>query len=99
MKTCARTARLTVSSGQAAHDAQRCWEDRDGSDPGNADLVNVRLGHSGGHPGGAEGATEIRRRIPVMPESPGLYQRLTVTENLDYFVPVRCAARKLGSAL
>ena len=31
------------------------------------------------------GAAEIRQRISVMPESPGLYQRLTVTENLEYF--------------
>jgi len=34
---------------------------------------------------GQGGAGEIRRRIAVMPESPGLYQRLTVTENLEYF--------------
>jgi ABC-2 type transport system ATP-binding protein len=34
---------------------------------------------------GPDGAAEIRRRIAVMPESPGLYQRLTVTENLEYF--------------
>jgi ABC-2 type transport system ATP-binding protein len=34
---------------------------------------------------GPDGAAEIRQRISVMPESPGLYQRLTVTENLDYF--------------
>jgi ABC-2 type transport system ATP-binding protein len=30
-------------------------------------------------------AAEIRRRISIMPEAPGLYQRLTVAENLDYF--------------
>ena len=30
-------------------------------------------------------AAEIRQRISIMPESPGLYQRLTVTENLEYF--------------
>jgi len=29
---------------------------------------------------------EIRRRISIMPESPGLYLRLSVAENLDYFV-------------
>ena len=29
--------------------------------------------------------SEIRRRIAIMPESPGLYLRLTVTENLEYF--------------
>jgi ABC-2 type transport system ATP-binding protein len=38
-----------------------------------------------GIPVGPDGAAEIRRRVAVMPESPGLYQRLTVTENLDYF--------------
>jgi ABC-2 type transport system ATP-binding protein len=38
-----------------------------------------------GIPVGPASAAEIRRRIAVMPESPGLYQRLTVTENLDYF--------------
>ncbi|HEX6526518.1 MAG TPA: ABC transporter ATP-binding protein [Streptosporangiaceae bacterium] len=38
-----------------------------------------------GIPVGPDGATEIRQRISVMPESPGLYQRLTVTENLEYF--------------
>jgi ABC-2 type transport system ATP-binding protein len=30
-------------------------------------------------------AGEIRQRIAVMPEMPGLYQRLTVTENLEFF--------------
>jgi ABC-2 type transport system ATP-binding protein len=30
-------------------------------------------------------AAEIRHRISIMPEAPGLYQRLTVAENLDYF--------------
>jgi ABC-2 type transport system ATP-binding protein len=28
---------------------------------------------------------EIRRRIAIMPESPGLYLRLSVTENLECF--------------
>ena len=28
---------------------------------------------------------EIRQRIAIMPEAPGLYLRLTVTENLEYF--------------
>jgi ABC-2 type transport system ATP-binding protein len=28
---------------------------------------------------------QIRQRISIMPESPGLYQRLTVTENMEYF--------------
>src|SRR5580658_1665188 len=30
-------------------------------------------------------AAEIRQRISIMPEAPGLYRRLTVTENLEYF--------------
>jgi len=38
-----------------------------------------------GVPVGPASAAEIRQRIAVMPESPGLYQRLTVTENLQYF--------------
>ena len=38
-----------------------------------------------GIPVGPDGAAEIRQRIAVMPESPGLYKRLTVTENLDFF--------------
>jgi ABC-2 type transport system ATP-binding protein len=32
-----------------------------------------------------ENGVEIRRRIAVMPESPGLYLRLSVLENLEYF--------------
>jgi ABC-2 type transport system ATP-binding protein len=38
-----------------------------------------------GIPVGPACAAEIRQRISVMPESSGLYQRLTVTENLEYF--------------
>jgi ABC-2 type transport system ATP-binding protein len=38
-----------------------------------------------GMPVGPDGAADIRRRISVMPEFPGLYLRLTVTENLEYF--------------
>ena len=30
-------------------------------------------------------AVEIRQRISIMPEAPGLYLRLTVTENLEFF--------------
>ena len=33
-----------------------------------------------------ENGVEIRSRISIMPESPGLYLRLTVAENLSYFV-------------
>jgi ABC-2 type transport system ATP-binding protein len=32
-----------------------------------------------------ENGVEIRQRIAVMPESPGLYLRLTVAENLEFF--------------
>jgi ABC-2 type transport system ATP-binding protein len=38
-----------------------------------------------GFPVRPDTAAEIRRRIAIMPESPGLYQRLSVTENLEYF--------------
>jgi ABC-2 type transport system ATP-binding protein len=38
-----------------------------------------------GIPLSAENGVEIRQRISIMPESPGLYLRLTVTENLEYF--------------
>jgi ABC-2 type transport system ATP-binding protein len=30
-------------------------------------------------------AAQIRQQISIMPEAPGLYQRLSVTENLEYF--------------
>jgi ABC-2 type transport system ATP-binding protein len=32
-----------------------------------------------------ENGVEIRRRIAIMPEAPGLYLRLSVTDNLEYF--------------
>ncbi|MFD9123341.1 ABC transporter ATP-binding protein [Kitasatospora sp. NPDC059571] len=38
-----------------------------------------------GLPLNAANGVEIRRRIAVMPESPGLYQRLSVAENLSFF--------------
>lgn len=38
-----------------------------------------------GIPLSQENGVEIRRRIAVMPEAPGLYLRLTVTENLEFF--------------
>jgi len=38
-----------------------------------------------GIPLAAENGVEIRRRISIMPESPGLYLRLTVVENLECF--------------
>jgi ABC-2 type transport system ATP-binding protein len=50
---------------------------------------------------GANGV-EIRQRISVMPESPGLYLRLTVTENLEFFAGlygVREAGSRISEAL
>ena len=38
-----------------------------------------------GLPLSPENGVEIRQRISIMPESPGLYLRLTVTENLECF--------------
>jgi ABC-2 type transport system ATP-binding protein len=38
-----------------------------------------------GIPLSAENQVEIRQRIAIMPEASGLYLRLTVTENLEYF--------------
>jgi ABC-2 type transport system ATP-binding protein len=38
-----------------------------------------------GFPLTTENGVEIRRRIAIMPESPGLYLRLSVTENLECF--------------
>jgi len=45
---------------------------------------------------------EIRRRISVMPESPGLYLRLSVRENLELFAGLyglRPSSRRIGAAL
>ncbi|MFZ0172123.1 MAG: ABC transporter ATP-binding protein, partial [Acidimicrobiales bacterium] len=38
-----------------------------------------------GIPLSPENGVDIRQHISIMPESPGLYLRLTVTENLEYF--------------
>ena len=40
-----------------------------------------------------ENSVEIRRRISIMPESPGLYLRLSVIENLEF--ELMAAAREL----
>jgi ABC-2 type transport system ATP-binding protein len=50
-------------------------------------LISATAGSAtvAGIPVGPAGAAQIRQRISVMPESPGLYQRLTVTENLEFF--------------
>ena len=45
---------------------------------------------------------DIRRRISIMPESPGLYLRLTVAENLQFFAGlygIRDARARIGDAL
>ncbi len=55
-----------------------------------------------GIPLSPENGVEIRRRISVMPEAPGLYLRLTVTENLEYFAGLyglRPAAKRIKDAL
>ena len=44
---------------------------------GSASVAGIPLTHENG--------VEIRRRISIMPESPGLYLRLTVRENLECF--------------
>src|SRR5271166_3028331 len=55
-----------------------------------------------GLPLNPENGVEIRQRIAIMPEAPGLYLRLTVTENLEYFAALyglpRAGAR-IGDAL
>jgi len=55
-----------------------------------------------GIPLNAENGSSIRKRISVMPESPGLYWRLTVTENLEYFAGLyglRQAGQRIKDAL
>jgi ABC-2 type transport system ATP-binding protein len=44
---------------------------------GTATVAGIPLGH--------DADAQIRQRISIMPESPGLYARLTVTENLECF--------------
>jgi ABC-2 type transport system ATP-binding protein len=44
---------------------------------GSATIAGVKLS--------PENGVEIRQRIAIMPEAPGLYLRLTVSENLEYF--------------
>src|SRR5580692_390968 len=49
-----------------------------------------------------ENSQEIRQRIAIMPENPGLYRRLTVTENLQLFAGLyeqRNAQVRIGEAL
>ncbi len=50
----------------------------------------------------AENGVQIRRRIAIMPESPGLYLRLSVAENLDCFAAlydIPNPAERIGRAL
>jgi ABC-2 type transport system ATP-binding protein len=55
-----------------------------------------------GIPLSSENGPAIRQRIAIMPENPGLYRRLTVTENLELFAGLyeqRNAAARIGEAL
>jgi ABC-2 type transport system ATP-binding protein len=47
-----------------------------------------------GIPLGTDNAVELRKRIAVMTENPGLYLRLTVAENLEYFAGLYELARQ-----
>jgi ABC-2 type transport system ATP-binding protein len=50
----------------------------------------------------SDNGPEIRQHIAIMPENPGLYRRLTVTENLQLFAGLyeqRNAAVRIGEAL
>ena len=50
----------------------------------------------------SDNGPEIRQRIAIMPENPGLYRRLTVTENLELFAGLyqqHDAATRIGEAL
>src|ERR1700733_9324082 len=50
----------------------------------------------------SDNGPEIRQRIAIMPENPGLYRRLTVTENLQLFAGLyqqHDAAVRIGEAL
>ena len=61
---------------------------------GSATVAGIRLTAANG--------VEIRQRIAVMPESPGLYLRLTVTENLEFFAGLyglRHAGARIADAL
>jgi ABC-2 type transport system ATP-binding protein len=65
-----------------------------GATSGSASVAGIPLN--------AENGSNIRKRISVMPESPGLYWRLTVTENLEYFAGLyglRQAGQRIKAAL
>ena len=46
----------------------------------------------------AENGLEIRQRLAVMPENPGLYLRLSVAENLEFFAGVYGISNRLEEA-
>ncbi len=55
-----------------------------------------------GFPLTADNGPEIRQRIAIMPENPGLYRKLTVNENLELFAGLyeqRNAQVRIGEAL
>jgi ABC-2 type transport system ATP-binding protein len=55
-----------------------------------------------GMPLSPENAAAIRQQISIMPESPGLYLRLTVTENLEFFAGLyglRSPGQRIDEAL
>jgi ABC-2 type transport system ATP-binding protein len=55
-----------------------------------------------GIPLSAENGVEIRQHISIMPEAPGLYSRLSVTENLEFFAGlygIRSVQARIGDAL
>lgn len=61
---------------------------------GSAMVAGVPLSEANGE--------EIRRRISIMPENPGLYLRLTVVENLELFAGLyglRAPRARIGQAL
>jgi ABC-2 type transport system ATP-binding protein len=61
---------------------------------GSATVAGIPLNDDNGE--------EIRQRIAIMPEAPGLYLRLTVTENLEYFASLyglRQAGPRIREAL
>jgi ABC-2 type transport system ATP-binding protein len=61
---------------------------------GSATVAGIPLNYENGE--------EIRQRIAIMPEAPGLYLRLTVTENLEYFASLyglRQAGPRIREAL
>jgi ABC-2 type transport system ATP-binding protein len=67
-------------------------------------LISATAGSAtvAGIPVGPATAARIRQRISVMPETPGLYQRLTVAENMEYFARLYGLPRRdarIGEAL